>query len=90
VALPDYVRAVSKPNGRTLYYYEKFRRTERAWPRVRIPAAPLSEAFARRVTQLPPGRPQGCRRRLGVVLSLRAHQKISSKSKYYVLSDGEI
>jgi hypothetical protein len=53
VALPDYVRAVSKPNGRSFYYYEKFRRTERAWPRVRIPAAPLSEEFAKRVTHLP-------------------------------------
>jgi hypothetical protein len=53
VALPDYVRAISKPNGRSIYYYEKFRRTKRAWPRVRIPAEPLSELFARRVTQLP-------------------------------------
>jgi hypothetical protein len=53
VALPDYVRPVTKPNGTSYYYFEKFRRTPRAWPRVRIPAEPLSEEFAKRVTQLP-------------------------------------
>lgn len=53
MALPRYVRPVHKKSGTTFYYYEKFRRTERAWPRVRIPAAPLSEEFARRITQLP-------------------------------------
>lgn len=51
--LPKYVRPVSKKNGRTFYYYEKFRRTSRQWPRVRLPDAPLSEEFARRVDQLP-------------------------------------
>jgi hypothetical protein len=53
VDLPRYVRPVSKKNGRTFYYYEKFRRTARQWPRVRLPDAPLSEEFARRIEQLP-------------------------------------
>jgi hypothetical protein len=53
VALPKYVRPVVKPNGATFYYFEKHRRTPRAWPRVRLPAEPLSEEFAKRVAQLP-------------------------------------
>jgi hypothetical protein len=52
VKLPKYVRPVHKANGRTFYYFEKFRRTPQQWPRVRIPAEPLSEEFAKRVTQL--------------------------------------
>lgn len=51
--LPDYVRTVLKPNGRSYYYFEKFRRTASAWPRVRIPSEPLSEEFAQRVARLP-------------------------------------
>jgi hypothetical protein len=53
VELPRYVRPVHKQSGRTFYYYEKFRRTARQWPRVRLPDAPLSEEFARRIEQLP-------------------------------------
>jgi hypothetical protein len=53
VALPAHVHAISKPSGRTYYYYSTFRRTEREWPRVRIPAEPLSEEFAKRAAQLP-------------------------------------
>ncbi|MBR0947254.1 hypothetical protein ABIF65_003799 [Bradyrhizobium japonicum] len=53
MALPDYVRPVPKPNGRTYYYFEKFRRTPRQWPRVRIPADPLSLEFARWTAYLP-------------------------------------
>jgi hypothetical protein len=53
VALPNYVRPVPKANGRTYYYFEKFRRTARQWPRVRIPAEPLSVEFATRAGQLP-------------------------------------
>lgn len=53
VALPDYVRPIHKPNGRSFLYFEKYRRTARAWPRVRIPCPPLSEEFARRALQLP-------------------------------------
>lgn len=52
VALPDYVRPVTKP-GRTYYYFEKFRRTSKQWPRVRIPGEPLSEEFAKRTAYLP-------------------------------------
>ena len=52
VALPKYVRTVVKPNGTTFFYFEKYRRTPRAWPRVRLPSGPLSEEFAKRVTQL--------------------------------------
>jgi hypothetical protein len=53
VALPDYVRVVTKPNGTSFLYFEKYRRTPRAWPRVRIPAEPLSVEFANRKDQLP-------------------------------------
>ncbi|MCP1779429.1 integrase [Bradyrhizobium japonicum] len=53
MALPDYVRPVPKPNGRTYYYFEKFRRTKQQWPRVRIPADPLSVEFARWAALLP-------------------------------------
>ncbi|WP_257164631.1 integrase [Bradyrhizobium sp. SRS-191] len=52
VALPDYVRAAGKPGCKPIFYFEKHRRTPRAWPRLRIPAEPLSEEFARRATQL--------------------------------------
>ena len=52
MALPDYVRVVTKPNGTTFFYFEKYRRTPRAWPRVRIPADPLSVEFAKRKDQL--------------------------------------
>ncbi|SEB95207.1 hypothetical protein [Bradyrhizobium erythrophlei] len=52
MALPEHVHSISKPNGRTYYYYSKFRRTGREWPRVRITAEPLSEEFAKRVIQL--------------------------------------
>jgi hypothetical protein len=51
--LPKHVRAVHKKNRRTYYYFEKFRRTAGQWPRVRLPATPLSEEFARRIEQLP-------------------------------------
>jgi hypothetical protein len=53
VELPKHVRAVHKKNRRTYYYFEKFRRTAGQWPRVRLPATPLSEEFARRIEQLP-------------------------------------
>jgi len=52
VALPRYVRPINKKNGRTFYYYEKFRRTPKQWPRVRLTCVPLSEEFAKRVQQL--------------------------------------
>ncbi|MGJ5163217.1 integrase [Bradyrhizobium sp. HKCCYLR1051] len=53
VALPDYVRPAGKPGCKPIYYFEKHRRTPRAWPRLRIPAEPLTEEFARRAMQLP-------------------------------------
>jgi hypothetical protein len=49
VALPRYVRPVRKPNGRVYYYFEKFRGTADAWPRVSLPSDPLSEEFTRRL-----------------------------------------
>jgi hypothetical protein len=52
VALPEHIHPISKPNGRRYYYYSKFRRTAREWPRVRIPAEPFSEEFAKRTAQV--------------------------------------
>ena len=51
--LPKYVRTVHKPNGRTFYYFEKFRRTAKQWPRVRLLGAPLTVEFTTRLAQLP-------------------------------------
>jgi hypothetical protein len=51
VALPRYVRPITKANGRRYYYFEKFRGTPQAWPRVPLPPDPLSEEFARRSAQ---------------------------------------
>lgn len=50
--LPKYVRPVHKANGRTFYYFEKFRRTAKQWPRVRLLGAPLSVEFTTRLAQL--------------------------------------
>jgi hypothetical protein len=52
IALPKHVRAVHKQNGRTFYYYEKFRRTVRQWPRVRMADNPLSTEFIGQVAFL--------------------------------------
>jgi hypothetical protein len=52
VDLPRYVRPVHKANGRIFYYFEKFRRTPRQWPRVRLPGTPLSVEFTGRLSQL--------------------------------------
>jgi hypothetical protein len=53
VALPRYVRPVHKANGRNFYYFEKFRRTPKQWPRVRLLGEPLSVEFTTRLLQLP-------------------------------------
>jgi hypothetical protein len=53
VDLPKYVRPVHKANGRTFHYFEKFRRTPKQWPRVRLLGAPLSVEFTTRLAQLP-------------------------------------
>jgi hypothetical protein len=53
VDLPRYVRPVHKQNGRTFYYFEKFRRTPKQWPRVRLLGQPLSVEFITRLAQLP-------------------------------------
>ena len=49
VDLPRYVKAQRKPNGRVFYYYERYRGTPRAWPRIALPSFETSpaEAFAR-------------------------------------------
>jgi hypothetical protein len=51
VALPKYVKKRTKPNGRDFLYYEKFRGTTQAWPRVPLPADPFSAEFSLRVEQ---------------------------------------
>lgn len=51
VALPKYVKKRTKPNGRIFLYYEKFRGTPRAWPRVPLPADPFNAEFALRIEQ---------------------------------------
>jgi hypothetical protein len=53
VDLPRYVRPVHKQNGRTFYYFEKFRRTPKQWPRVRLLGEPFSLEFTTRLAQLP-------------------------------------
>jgi hypothetical protein len=45
------VKKRTKPNGRAFLYYEKFRGTAQAWPRVPLPAAPFSAEFSLRVEQ---------------------------------------
>jgi hypothetical protein len=51
VALPEHIHPINKPNGRRYFYYSKFRRTKREWPRVRVPGEPFSEEFAKRTAQ---------------------------------------
>jgi hypothetical protein len=51
VALPKYVKRRTKPNGRVFLYYEKFRGTPKAWPRVPLPADPFSAEFSLRIDQ---------------------------------------
>src|SRR5262249_39096199 len=51
VALPKYVKKRTKRNGRVFVYYEKFRGTPHAWPRVPLPADPFSAEFSLRVEQ---------------------------------------
>jgi hypothetical protein len=51
VALPKYVKQQTKPNGRVFLYYEKFRGTPQAWPRVPLPADPFSSEFSLRIEQ---------------------------------------
>lgn len=45
IDLPRYVKPQTKPNGRRYFYYERFRGTSRAWPRVRLPFDPSSPEF---------------------------------------------
>jgi hypothetical protein len=51
IALPRHVKRRDKRNGRVYIYYEKFRGTARAWPRVSLPSDPFSTEFVRRVQQ---------------------------------------
>jgi len=53
VDLPRYVRPVHKRNGRSFFYFEKFRRTPKQWPRIRLLGEPLSVEFITRLGQLP-------------------------------------
>lgn len=48
IGLPKYVHAKRK-GGRVVLTYQKFRGTEKAWPRVRLPDDALSVLFATRV-----------------------------------------
>lgn len=47
VDLPAYVKAYRKPSGRMFYYYERYRNTDRAWPRVALPFGPQTPEFWR-------------------------------------------
>lgn len=47
VDLPAYVKAYRKPSGRMFYYYERYRNTERAWPRIALPYGPQAPEFWR-------------------------------------------
>lgn len=51
VDLPRYVKPQTKPNGRRYFYYERFRGTSRAWPRVSLPFDPSSPEFWLRCRQ---------------------------------------
>jgi hypothetical protein len=48
IELPRYVHGEKKDNGRRYFAYQRFRGTPRAWPRVQLPADPLSADFVRR------------------------------------------
>lgn len=52
VDLPAYVKRYRKPNGRTFFYYEKFRNTPRAWPRFPLPFKPDEAGFWRLCAQI--------------------------------------
>lgn len=52
IPLPKYVHAPKNSSGRRYYFYEKYRGTARAWPRVILPTDPMSEEFARRIALL--------------------------------------
>lgn len=47
VDLPTHVKAYRKPNGRMFYYFEKYRNTKRAWPRIALPYGPQAPEFWR-------------------------------------------
>jgi len=51
VALPKYVKKRTKRNGRVFIYFEKFRGTAHAWPRIPLPVDPFSPEFSLRVEQ---------------------------------------
>ena len=48
VDLPRYVHGDKKPNGRRYLAYQRYRGTPKAWPRVQLPADPLSVEFVTR------------------------------------------
>lgn len=48
VDLPRYVHGEKKPSGRRYFAYQRYRGTPKAWPRVPLPADPLSVEFATR------------------------------------------
>jgi hypothetical protein len=53
VQLPAHMRRIVNSADRSYFYFEKFRRTSAAWPRVRFPKfEPLTEKFAKRTAQL--------------------------------------
>lgn len=51
VELPRYVKSQCKANGRVFYYYERYRNTPRAWPRLALPLSPQSPEFWQRAQQ---------------------------------------
>ncbi|GEO12983.1 integrase [Microvirga aerophila] len=51
VKLPQYVKLQAKPSGSVFAYYEKFRGTPNAWPRLPLGASPPSTLFWSRCEQ---------------------------------------
>ena len=45
VDLPPYVKGYRKPSGRVFFYYERYRNTDRAWPRISLPYGPQAPEF---------------------------------------------
>ena len=51
VKLPRYVKQQTKRNGAVFFYYEKYRNTPRAWPRIPLPSDATSAEFWTRCRQ---------------------------------------
>lgn len=52
IPLPKYVHAPKNRAGRHYYFFQKYRATDREWPRVPLPPEPMSPEFALRSAML--------------------------------------